>query len=72
MTIWVYGDAERAAWAEANADARDDAQWEYENLCPECNREKPLNERVCVQCMTDDEYESMLDAATGHEVRWIA
>lgn len=73
MTITVFGDAERAAWAEANADARADAQWDHEHLCA-CGRTKFPGMATCVHqdCMSDEEYEAMLDASTGHEIRWIA
>lgn len=57
MTITVYGDDERAMWAEANADARDDAQWEFENLCEECGKTKPVDAPKCIAHMTGDEFD---------------
>ena len=73
MTITVSGDDERAAWNEANDDARAQAEWEFHNLCA-CGRTKFPEMTTCVHrdCMSDDEYEAMLDAETGHEIRWIA
>lgn len=63
MTITVWGDDERAMRAEANADARDDAQWEFENTC-ECGQPKPINAATCLHrdCMTDDEYDTYFAA----------
>lgn len=57
MTITVYGDEERAMWAEANADAREDARWEYEHLCDECGKTKPVDAPKCIAHMTDGEFD---------------
>ena len=53
----VFGDAERAAYTEANIDTRADTQWEYERSKRRCHRclTRPLPDvdaDSCIPCMT--------------------
>ncbi len=62
LTISVYGDDERAIWNECNNDAREQALYETLYTCPDCGYTKEPDNDTCICCMSDTDYNALLDS----------